>query len=168
MFSVPGAGSGRPVDDLVELVLADHTRIDRLFEELEGSGDDMARLAALWAELSGVLLAHIAAFEEICQLPLLHTVPDSSLSRQDLSAQKLDVSDAVAGARLQRVGSPQWWLAVRAAHAAADQHISSTEGGPLRRFAQQAPESARQELGRQWNRFMADLSGDRRGGLCPD
>ena len=156
------------MDDLVGLVLADHARIGRLFEELEGSADNLARLTALWAELSWSLLAHIAAFEEICQLPLLHTVPDSSLTMEDISAQKLDICDAVAGARLQQAGSPQWWQAVRAAHAAADQHISSTEAGPLRRFAQRAPESTRQELGRQWTRFMADLSGDRREGPCPD
>jgi hypothetical protein len=155
-------------DDVVELVRGDHTRIGRLFEELEGAAENPARLAALWRELAEVLLAHVGAFEEICQLPLRRAVPGSVPSTQDIDVQNLDICEAVAEARLQPGGSAQWWLAVRAAQAAADRHIGSVEAGPLPRFARLAPESTRRELGRHWNRYMADLSDDRRDAAGSD
>jgi len=61
-----------------------------------------------------------------------------------------------------RCRPPRWWLAVRAAQAAAERHIGSVEAGPLPSFARQAPESVRRELGRHWKRYMAALSDDRR------
>lgn len=149
------------MDDLVELVRGDHARIGRLFEELEGVTGNQARLAVLWAGLAEVLLAHVGAFEEICRLPLRRAVPDSAPRTQDIDAQVLDICEAVAEARLLPAGSTQWWLSVRAAHAAIDLHISSVETGSLSRFAQLAPEATRLKLGRQWKRFMADLSSDR-------
>jgi hypothetical protein len=156
------------MDDLVELVRDDHARIDRLFGELEQAAGDPVRLTRQWAELADALLAHMGAFEEVCKLPFFRAVPDSSPGLQDVSGQKLDVCDAVAEARLQPAGSPRWWLAVRAARTAAARHASSAEAGLLPRFAQRAPESARQELGRQWRRYLADFSSDRREGARPD
>lgn len=156
------------MDDLVEVILGDHARIVSLFEELEEAADSPARLAALWSELFAVLLAHLGAFEEIFFLPLLGAVADRSLSMRQLNAQKLDIFDALAEARLQRTGSPRWWLAVRAARAAAHQHISSVEASGLPRFGQQTSEATRQELGYQWSRFMADLSSDSFWEVRPD
>lgn len=155
------------MDDLVELVRGDHARIDRLFGELERAAADPVLLDVLWAELSDVLLSHMGAFAEVCQLPLFRAVPDSSPSTQDVTGQKLDVSDAVADARLSRAGSARWWLAVRAAREAAARHVLSVEVGPLPRFAQRAPASVREELGRQWKRYLADLSRDRQEGARP-
>jgi hypothetical protein len=149
------------MNDIVGLVLGDHDRVCRLFEELERGGGSPARLAALWAELSGVLLAHFDAVEEIISLPLIGTAADSSPTMRNLRDQKNDICDAVSEARLHEAGSSQWWLAVRAAHMAADLHISFVETGPLLRFRRQTPERTRQELGRQWDQFMADLSSDR-------
>jgi hypothetical protein len=156
------------MDDLVELVRGDHARICRLFEELGGAAENPVRLAALWAELAGALLAHVGAFEEICQLPLRRVVPGGVPGTQDIGAENLDICEAVAEARLQTAGSARWWLAVRAARAAAGRHISSVEAGPLPGFARLVPESTRRELGRQWNRYVADLSDDRRDGACFD
>jgi Hemerythrin HHE cation binding domain len=156
------------MDDLVELVRGDHARIGRLFKELEEAADNPARLAELWTELAEVLPAHVGAYEEICQLPLRRAVPDGAPSTQDIDAQNHDIREAVAEARLQPVGSAQWWLAVRAAQAAADRHIDSVEAVSLPRFARLAPESTRRELGRHWKRYMADLSDDRRDGVCFD
>jgi hypothetical protein len=156
------------MDDLVELVRGDHARICRLFEELTEAAGDPPRLAALWAELAESLLAHVGAFQEICQLPLGRAAPGSGPGAPDVDAQKYDICEAVAEARLQATGSTGWWLAVRAAQVATDRHVSSVETGPLPRFARQVPESARRELGRQWNQYMADLSDDRREGVCAD
>jgi len=146
--------------DFVDLVLNDHVRVARLFEELEEAADDPARLVALWTELRRVLLAHLGAFEEIFLLPLLGTAADRLASMRQLNAEKIDVLDAIAEARLQPTGSPLWWLAVRAARASASRHISSVEAGGLSKFGQQTPEQTIRELARQWGRFMADLSRD--------
>jgi hypothetical protein len=156
------------MDDLVELVRGDHARISRLFKELEGAAENPARLAELWTELAEVLLAHVGAYEEICQLPLRRAVPDGAASMQDIDAQNHDICEAVAEARLQSAGSVQWWLAVRAAQSAAELHIGAVEAGSLPGYARLTPESTRQELGRHWKRYMADLSDDRRDGVCVD
>jgi hypothetical protein len=79
---------------------------------------------------------------------------------RELNAQKLDVLDAMAEARLQRTGSPLWRLAVRAARASASRHISSVEAGGLSIFGQRTPETAIRELAYQWRRFVADLDSD--------
>ncbi len=156
------------LDDLVGLILRDHARIVRLFGDLEGAADSPVRLATLWTELCEVLLAHLGAFEEISFLPLLCAAPDRSMSTRDLRAQKLDTLDAVAEARLQQVGSPLWWLAVRAARTATDRHISCVETDWLPHFGQQTPERTKAALGYQWERFVADLGRDRHGGTTSD
>ena len=146
--------------DVVGLVLGDHARLRSLFTELQAAKADLVRLAALWAELSAVLLAHCGAVEEVISVPLLGAAPDRLLALRDLRDQMTETRDALAEARLRTTGSPQWWLAVGALHAVVDRHISSMEAGPLPRFRQRTPRRARQELGRQWNRFMADASDD--------
>lgn len=153
------------MDELTGLVRDDHARIDHLFEELTAAADQPADLAARWAELSGVLRAHFGAFEEICQLPLLRAASDDVPSPRDIAAQKTDLGEAVAEAGLQPAGSTRWWLAVRAARAAVEEHVRLVEAGPLKRFARQAPESTRRELGRQWQRYMADFGDDQREGV---
>jgi hypothetical protein len=156
------------MDDLVTLVRGDRARIGRLFGKLEKAAANPSRLAAVWAELAEVLLAHVGAFEEICQLPLRRAVPGGVPGTQDIHAQNHDICEAVAEARLQPVGSAHWWLAVRAGQAAADRHIGYVEAGPLPGFARLAPESTRRELGRHWSQYMADLSDDRRDRACAE
>ncbi len=146
--------------DVVGLVLDDHARVRGLFKEVQAAEAEPVRLAALWAELSAVLLAHCGAVEEVIAVPLLGTAPDRLLAMRDLREQMTETRDALAEARLRTPGSPQWWLAVRALHAVVDRHISSMEAGPLPRFLQRTPQPVRQELGRQWNRFMVDASDD--------
>lgn len=153
------------MDDLLGLVRDDHACISSLFDELQAAADNPARLAVLWAHLSGVLFAHVSAFEEVCKLPLARTVPDGAAIREELGAQSLDICQAVAEADLAPAGSARWWLAVRAAETAVDAHVSSVEAGPLPRFAQRVPESVRRELGRQWKGYVADFADDRRGGV---
>lgn len=152
------------MDDLLGLVRDDHARISRLFEELTAVADDPARLAGLWAQLSGMLLAHVSAFEEICKLPLAQAVSESTAIRHELGAQNLDICEAVTEAGLATAGSTRWWLAVRAAETAVGEHVSSVEAGPLPRFAQRTPESVRRDLGQQWREYVADFADDRLAG----
>lgn len=156
------------MNDLVGLVLDVHVRIGRLFGELEGFTGASAHLASLWAEISHMLLKYVEAFEEVCHLPLLQAVPESSLSMEDIKAQKIDICDAIAETHMHPAGSLPWWLAVHAARAAFDLHINRVEAGILPRFAQRAPESVRLDLGRQWSRFIADRSLAAREGIYLD
>lgn len=155
------------MDDLVELVLGEHARLNRLFEELEGA-DNPVRLAAVWMELSAALRAHMGAFEEVLLLPLLGTTQSRVPVMRSLNADKDDIRDALAGSSLLPTGSFQWWLAVRAVQAAVGRHISSVEGGPLPKFGQQAPEWSRQELGHQWKVFISAFSRDGHPAVLPD
>lgn len=93
---------------------------------------------------------------------------DRSLTMRRLNAEKLGILNAVAEARLQRTGSPLWWLAARAVRTAANQHVSSVETGVLPRFGQQTSEWTRQELGCQWNEFITDLTSDGRRQVWSD
>lgn len=139
--------------DIVTLVLAEHVRIRRLFEELTAAGDRAARLATVWAELAWLLDAHVDASQEITYLPLT----DSALRRsmREAAADDADIREAVAEARFHRAGSPQWRLAVRAVHAAVERHIDANESELLPSLRRQTSEQTRLTLGRQWTEFMA-------------
>lgn len=145
-------------EDIVTLILEDHARIRDLFAELHGEGhqgeDRPPPPAALWTELASLLLTHLHAAEEICYLPFLRSASDLGPSIRELGAHKDDACDAVADARLRAVGSAQWWLAARAARAAADQHADCAESRLLPK-ARQLPEDTRRMLGRAWRQFMA-------------
>jgi hypothetical protein len=108
--------------------------------------DNPARLTALWTGLCEVLLAHLDVFEEILFLPLLSTVTDRRVTMRQLNAQKLDILEAVAEARLQPPGSPLWRLAVRAVRATASQHISTVETSRLPGLCRQTPEGGTRQL----------------------
>jgi hypothetical protein len=138
--------------DIVTLVLADHARIRRLFEELAAADKRARRRATLWAELAWLLEAHVDAAREITYLPLT----DSALRRSMRQAADgdADILEAVAEARFHRAGSPQWRLAVRAVQAAADQHIDATESDLLPRMRQLTSEQTRLALGQQWTQLM--------------
>lgn len=50
--------------DIVDLILAEHARIGRLFAGLysaENEQDAAARLSTVWADLAGLLETHVAA-----------------------------------------------------------------------------------------------------------
>lgn len=139
--------------DIVSLVLAEHARIRRLFDELTATGKRARRLATVWAELAWLLEAHVDAAREITYLP----VTDIALrqSMREASDDDADIREAIAEARLHRAGSPQWRLAFKAVQAAAERHIDVTESELLPNLRQQTSEQTRHTLGQQWTQFMA-------------
>jgi hypothetical protein len=141
--------------DIVTLVLRDHARIRRMFAELDEVRDDTIRLGRLWPELAWLLTAHVDAAEEIVRLPVLGGGAGGPAALREVTDIDDDIREAVAEARLQPAGSLRWRLAVRAARAAADQHIEVIESGPLPRFRRRAPGRVRVILGRHWTAFMA-------------
>jgi hypothetical protein len=157
---LPIAAPQTPMGDVATLILEDHARIRRLFAGLETAGDDPRRLSAIWQELSGRLLAHLSAEEEICYLPFTAGLADGSLARAELIDQAGDICSAAAEARLQDAGSPLWWLAVRAARDTTDRHIDFIESRLLPGFTEQVAEQARRTLGDQWTGFTDAISRD--------
>jgi hypothetical protein len=152
--------------DIVTLIQADHTRIRRLFTELDAARDSPSRLARLWPELAWLLRSHTDAAEEIFCLPLLAHQPDGLAALPEMIAGHTDIRITVSEADLHPAGSRLWWLAVRAARVAADKHIEAIESGPLPRFRRHVPEQDREALGRQWTAFMT-ARGDDDGGAAP-
>lgn len=144
--------------DIVDLILAEHARIGRLFAGLysaEKEQDAGARLSTVWADLAGLLETHVAATREICYLTLL-----GDGDNRRLTADLDDIAEAVAEARLQPTGSRLWWLAVRAARAAAIGYIDDVESGPVPQMRRLVPQERRLILGSQWQAFAADRAGD--------
>lgn len=146
--------------DIVTLVLEDHARMRRMFAELDDVCGGTVRLRRLWHELAWLLTAHVGAAEEICCLPFLADEPGGAAAIREIAASHDDIREAVAEARLRPAGSHGWWMAVRAARAAADQHIDVIESGPLPRFRRRTPEQVRALLGRQWLAFTTALQRD--------
>lgn len=143
--------------DIVELILADHREMCGLLSELVKARSPgcavspSAELCQLWAAAAELLEVHADAEEEICFLALFG--PGQRADRAAASAAHDDIREAVTEARLKPPGSPTWWLAVQAAHAAAASHARSLEAGALGRFRREAPAAARAALGRQWLAF---------------
>jgi|GraSoiStandDraft_48_1057284.scaffolds.fasta_scaffold136914_2 hypothetical protein len=150
--------------DIVELILADHMRI----RELLGGLGDMAgdgepgddRLAKEWEVLAGLLEVHLDAAEEIAYPALFSGPAHGARPMAQVVADHADVREAMDEARLHPAGSPLWWLAIRAARAAAISHIDAVESGPLARFRWETSPREREILGRQWVGFVTARASD--------
>lgn len=152
--------------DVAELIISDHERIHRLFAAL----DDAARyaaadsgvgrsphwmLAATWARVASLLALHAEAEREICFVAMFGPGLDRLRDMQDAVADLNDLRDAVAEAGLQRPGSPAWWRAVDAARRSSHDHMAVIDHGVLGKFRERCDGRLRDDLGRQWKRFIA-------------
>ncbi|OXM53062.1 glycerol kinase GlpK [Amycolatopsis alba] len=121
----PGPTAAPPGSDLVEVVLADHRRIEQLFRDLR---NDEADRPALIAELSASLVAHATATERIVR-------PDATES--GFAEELLAV--------LESTGSEK---ALAALENSVDAHIRSEERGLLNELRRTLSTSDRTGLGR--------------------
>jgi hypothetical protein len=109
--------------DIVEVILADHARIQRLLADIEitsGRTDDTdssAELTGRWETLAALLEVHADAAEEIGFAALFGRT--ATVARDNAKAIHDDIREAVAETRLHPAGSRAWRLAVLAACAAA-------------------------------------------------
>lgn len=148
--------------DIVDLIRAEHERIRYLFARLSrGDAHDADDLTRTWAMLSRLLETHIDAVEEIGYPPVPAAVMDIPRRRAQMAAHG-DIREAMREARLCPVASRGWWLAVRAAWAAAMRHISVTEPTLLDELRQDVPLAARETLAEQWRAFVAARALDAR------
>jgi hypothetical protein len=152
--------------DVTELIRADHERIRRLFAAL----DDAARyeaadwaggrgpawmLPSMWARIASLIGLHADAEQEICFLPMFGPGRDRVCDLEAAVADLNDLRDAVAEAALQHPGSPAWWRAVNAARRSAYDHIAVIDDGVVSKFRERCDMRLRDDLGRQWKRFIA-------------
>ncbi|MFE6617132.1 glycerol kinase GlpK [Amycolatopsis sp. NPDC057786] len=121
----PGPTAAPPGSDLVEVVLADHRRIEQLFRDLR---NDEADRPALIAELSASLVAHATATERIIR-------PDAT--ENGLAAELLAVLE---------VADPEKALVVL--ENSVDAHIRAEERGLLNDLRRTLSTSDRTGLGR--------------------
>ena len=118
-----------------------------------GNGPDW--IAAVWQRLAGLLDIHTRAEEEICYLPAFGSGPRGIQRMRNARARNDDIRGAIGEARLQPVGSPLWWHAVRAVLSIAADHSDSEESQAISGWMLSLPVSRRRELGRQWTGFIS-------------
>lgn len=166
------------VADITELVLAGYQRVLLLWQALldaRRSGGDWGSaraVATVWDRLADMLDLHAAAQEEICYPFMFETSPQAVAQMEDAAADLDRIREAVAEARLHRVGSRSWWRAVEAALSARVAYFDHREEGILVDFCSRADSSARQRLGGEWSVFIAarirdlDPSGQAEDAAC--
>lgn len=161
---------GARTADIIELIMADHRRIRRLSQAVDDAarysdGPDWA-LAAAWQQLATLLEVHTRAEEEICYLPMFGSGPQGTERMRDAHACNDDIREAIREASLRCCGSPPWWRAVRAALAAAAEHLDREQHIARSGWVLRLTASRCRELGRQWSAFTAawrqDCSSSRR------
>ena len=163
-------GAWASVADIVDLILADHTRIREMFAELDhtaGSAREPGAdgLGTRWKVLADLLETHVDAAEEIFCLALFADADHGRVHRAEITADHDDIREAVGEARFQPSGSRLWWNAVRAARAAAADAMEAVECGPLPAFRHRASRQRREMLGGQWQAFITARARDEAAGL---
>jgi hypothetical protein len=163
--AIPASGTGRAAD-VIDLIMADHRRIRRLRAALS----DTVRCASdfgprwapdqVWHLLTGLLITHFQAEEEICYLPMFGPGPEAAERRHEAVADHDDIREAIGEASLQRPGSALWWHAVRAALSAVIDHLDREESGVLADCLSRLTMSQRLALGHQWVVFTAASAQD--------
>jgi hypothetical protein len=150
--------AGAAPDDIAELIMADHRRLDRLRQTVDGLaryGDGPDWSAAAWQRLADLLDAHIRAEEEICYLSGFGSGPQGFERMRHARACNDGIREAIGQARRQSVGSAPWWRAVRAVLAAVAEHIDSEQSRAIAGWMLSLTASRRRELGRTWTGFIS-------------
>lgn len=158
--AVPDLRTGWPVD-IVELITADHRRIGRLRDVLydagrrDGSPGSDWMPGHIWTRLTGLLVAHTRAEEEICYVPLSGSGKRRGERLRDSIADHDEIRQVIAEASGQAVGSAPWWRSVRAVLAVSAEHFEREERDVLPYCLLGSSANQRKELGRQWCAFIA-------------
>ena len=137
LASTSSAAPDAGINEIGELILAEHARILRLFGAVYGlarrADPSVSRLALaqVWARLGGLLVTHTRAEEEICFPPMYGTGARTLTVVEAAAADHMDIREAVEQARLLEVGSARWWQVITGARMACAEHFASEERGLL-------------------------------------
>lgn len=166
---IPPARQGQ-VPDIIEVILADHRRIQRLLAALRdtaryGGGPEAAcSLGQVWHRLAELLAHHAEAEQEIWYPALFGQGRERDAELDAAIADHDDIREALREAVLHPVGSACWWRAAAAANQLTTGHLACEERGLLTDFTRQATPELRRELGRQWTVFTTARRRDTRAG----
>jgi hypothetical protein len=146
--------------DVIELIVAEHRRIDRLFADLDHAASHPPRLhldpaGPVWARLAELVLLHADAEEEICFPPMFALAEHGSEQLTEALAGLDEIRATVAEGIRFRPGSPRWQAAVRAAGRAAHKHSATIEPDVLPALCRGASLRERAQLARKWAGFAA-------------
>jgi hypothetical protein len=112
-------------------------------------------LSQVWARLASLLEVHTRAEEELC-FPLVFGTGANALDLVEAAtADHEDMREALAEARLLKVGSARWWRLISVIHTACAEHFASEERGPLAQICGSLPPDKSKVLVRQWGAFAA-------------
>lgn len=162
---VPDAGSGGAAD-IVELITADHRRIERLGRTLSDTAryDSQPRPdwmpGHVWQRLADLLVAHTQAEEQTCYATVSGAGAPGAGPMRDSIADHDDIRKVIDEASSFSVGSAPWWHAVRTVMAVSAEHHEREERYVLPSCVLGLDMNQRKELGRQWCAFMAAWSRD--------
>jgi hypothetical protein len=163
---------GHAMPDVIDLILADHRRIQRLQAGLRTAARLCGRepgwvLPRTWDGLAEVIETHIAAEEEICWPAVCAAWPPGLAHLREVTADGEDIHEAIAEAALQSPGSPGWWRAVNDALRVCSSHLDRDQCGLLADLAGRAGPALRDRLGRQWLAFLSARRSDEAASLRP-
>jgi Hemerythrin HHE cation binding domain len=148
------------MSDITDLIRADHDWFREQFarlEELQSQvSSDSRSLQQVWCPLADKLDVHAYIEEKIFYPRLLERGADDPEDETlDAIGDHNDIRDGVRDAHAASVGSDSWWAAVGRTRAANDDHMSEEERDGLTDFRANAPADLRNELGREYRKFMA-------------
>jgi hypothetical protein len=145
------------VADITQLILDDHETFRREFAALDDT-DEPKQLREIWEPLATLLEVHAAAEEAIFYPQLLRRGVNAEAETVDAIGDHNDIRDEVREAARHRIGSPQWWDAVRHARVANSRHMAEEEDDALSDFRRNTPLRVRVDLGHQFLKFKTDRS----------
>lgn len=146
--------------DITDLILNDHRWFREQFVALDdagsdaGEGTDEVALQKVWEPLAQRLDLHAIAEEQIFYPRLLEFGQDPEDETLDAIGDHNDIRDGVHDAARHPLGTDAWWVAVRSAREANDEHMAEEEREGIADFRRHAPADLRETLGRQFAGFL--------------
>ncbi len=149
--------------DITDVILFQHHQQRRGFALLdELPRDDVAGLAAVWAQLAVFLEVHAAAEERFFYPEVLKIghgaggAEDAGEETEDAVGDHNDIRDAIARTRDHETGSDAWWEAVTDARLANSDHMAEEEREDLADFRRHATLQQRHDIAVQFLVFEAE------------
>jgi hypothetical protein len=147
--------------DITVLIRADHDWFREQFAKLDDlqaqTPVNRSALERIWRPLGDKLDVHAYIEEKIFYPQLLKRGTDDSEGETlDAIGDHNDIRDGVRDANAARVGTEEWWAAVRRTRSANDEHMAEEEREGLSDFRRHAPIGLREALGHQYGEFMAE------------
>lgn len=137
--------------EITALVLSEHDVFRREFASLQGRDPDA--LGAAWRDLAARLEVHAVAEERLFYPLLARAGGQGAHETEDGVHDHNGIRSAVRDVEGHEVGSPPWWVAVRAAQEVNADHMAEEEREFFPDFTAAVPPERRAELGMQWLAF---------------